>query len=67
MDCCGLGINAFLCSLWWKSRLDQQKGMYLCACVCFLTQELEMAWQPELYFRLLSWVTAGYPALGAES
>lgn len=52
VDCCGLGINDFLCSLWWKSRLDQQKGMYLCACLCFLTQELEMAWAARALFQV---------------
>ena len=52
MDCSGLGINDFLCSYWWKSRLGQQKGMYLCACVCFLTQEIEMAWAARALFQV---------------
>lgn len=32
--CGGLGTNDFFCSLWWKSRLGQQRAV----CVCVLSK-----------------------------
>lgn len=64
---CGLGINDFLCSLWWKSRLGQQKGvcMHVCASVCLLTQEIVVAWAARDLFHTTLLGTAGCPALEA--
>lgn len=67
VGCCGLGRDDFLCSLWWKSSLGQQRGVCLCACVWFLTREMGMAWAARALLYPVSWVAAGCLALRAGS
>lgn len=57
VDCGGWGINDFNCSLWWKSRLGQQRAL----CVCDLTQEMGAVWAD----RFISGLSLGY-LLGAQ-